>query len=309
MASFRRRIKRVSDPLDDRVKAQLVGAGYFSSGTQHSSSSDVVGDDSPCLSELLHSFLVDNHDATTVTDESETGSATFTPAEADCVDSKPDDTPSLEIIVKSTAVNHMDSFGSLLVADVSKAMEMLSFFNTDKAIFRCKVMAYLRQAGYNAAICKTKWSSSSAGVTAGNHEFIDVVQSVSSTWQNRYFIDLDFASEFEIAMPTSEYSRLLQYCPKVFVGKGEELKKVVRAMSDSAKRSLKSKELSLPPWRKNRYMQKKWFAPYRRTTNQSPANSGSQTGATVHPINVVKCRYVGFDNADTVNDRLFVRAR
>ncbi|KAK8650802.1 hypothetical protein V6N13_140426 [Hibiscus sabdariffa] len=304
MASFRRRIKRVTDPLDDRVKAQLVGAGYFSSGSQHSSSSNAVGDDSPCLSELVHSFLEDNHDAT-VTDP-ETGSGTFTP-EADCVDSKLDDTASLEIIVKSTAVSHMDSFGNLLVADVSKAMEMLSFSKTDKAISKRKVMAYLRQAGYNAAICMTKWSSSSAGITAGSHEFIDVVQSVSSMWQNRYFIDLDFASEFEIAMPTSEYSRLLQYCPKVYVGKGEELKKVVRAMSDSAKRSLKSKELSLPPWRKNRYMQNKWFAPYRRTTNQSPENSISQTGATVHPINVVKCRYVGFD--DAVNDRLFVRAR
>ncbi|GMI76202.1 hypothetical protein like AT3G07350 [Hibiscus trionum] len=302
MATSHRRVKRVSDPLDDRVKAQLVGAGYFSSGSEHSASSAIAGDDSPCLSELVHSFLEDNHD---VDADQQTGNDAYTD-DADLVVSDLDETASLEIIVKSTALNDTDSYRNILAADVSKAMEMLSFFKTDKSIFRRNVMVYLRQAGYNAAICKTKWSSS-GGVTAGSYEFIDVVQSVSSTWQKRYFIDLDFASEFEIAMPTSEYSRLLQYCPKVFVGKSEELKKIVRTMSDSAKRSLKSRELSLPPWRKNRYMQKKWFAPYRRTTSQTPANSGSLTGATVHQVNDVQCRYVGFD--DAVNGRLFVRTR
>ncbi|KAK8541612.1 hypothetical protein V6N13_137787 [Hibiscus sabdariffa] len=302
MACFHTRVKRVTDPLDDRVKAQLVGAGYFSSGSEHSA---VVGDDSPCLSELVHSFLEDNHDAP---DIQQTGGNDGYAADDDLVVSDLDDsvTASLEIIVQSVALNSMDSYRNLLLADVSKAMEMLSFFKTDKSIFRREVMVYLREAGYNAAICKTKWSSS-GGTTAGSYEFIDVVQSVSSTWQKRYFVDLDFASEFEIAMPTSEYSRLLQYCPKVFVGKSEELKKIVSAMSDSAKRSLKSRELSLPPWRKNRYMQKKWFAPYRRTTNRTPANSSSLAGATVRPVNDVQCRYVGFD--DAVNGRLFVRTR
>ncbi|KAK8532418.1 hypothetical protein V6N13_131747 [Hibiscus sabdariffa] len=299
MYTFHRRVKRVTDPLDDRVKAQLVGAGYFSSGSEHSA---VDGDDSPSLSELVHSFLEDNHNSA----DQQTGGNDGYAAEDDLVVSDLDDTASLEIIVKSVALNGMDSYGNLLLAEISKAMEMLSFFITDKSIFRREVMAYLREAGYNAAICKTKWSPS-GGTTAGSYEFIDVVQSVSSTWQKRYFVDLDFASEFEIAMPTSEYSRLLQYCPKVFVGKSEELKKIVRTMSDSAKRSLKSRELSLPPWRKNRYMQKKWFAPYRRTTSRTPANSSSVAGATVRPVNDVQCRYVGFD--DAVNGRLFVRTR
>ncbi|XWS31220.1 hypothetical protein CRYUN_Cryun23aG0058700 [Craigia yunnanensis] len=298
MASFGRRIKRVTDPLDDRVKARLVGASYVSSGSEHSASAAVAEDDSPSLSELVHSFLEDDHDAAEQTGYSD----------SDRVDSNLDNADSLEIIVKSIALNNTDtdSYRNLLMAHVLKAMEMLSFFKTDKAIFRRKVMAYLREAGHNAAICKTKWSSSGA-LTAGNYEFIDVVQSVSSTWQNRYFIDLDFASEFEIARPTSDYSRLLQYLPMVFVGKNEELKKIVKVMSDSAKRSLKSKELSLPPWRKNRYMQNKWFAPYRRTTNQIPASSSSLTPAAIHPVNVVQCRYVGFD--DAVNGRLFVHTR
>ncbi|MBA0548365.1 hypothetical protein Golob_019471 [Gossypium lobatum] len=299
-----RRVKRVTDPLDDRVKAQLVGAGYFSSGSEHSGSDAVAGDDSPCLSELVDSFLEDNHYGTDETGGGN-GSTTYI-SDADCVDSNYDNTALLEIIVRSNAVNDRDCYRNLLVDRVLEAKDMVSVFKMDKAVFKRKVMAYLREAGYDAAICKTKWSSS-GGITAGNYEFIDVMRSVSSSRQNRYFVNLDFASEFEIAMPTGEYSRLLQYCPKVFVGKSEELKKIVRAMCDAAKRSLKSKGLSLPPWRKNRYMQNKWFASYRRTTSQTPADSGSLTTMTIHSVNVVQCRYVGFD--DAVNSRMFVRTR
>ncbi|OMO66158.1 hypothetical protein CCACVL1_21291 [Corchorus capsularis] len=298
MAGFGRRIKRVTDPLDDRVKARLVGVdGYVSSGSEHSATSAVGEDDSPCLSELVHSFLEDDHDAAEKTGYN---------SDSDRVDSHLDINESLEIIVRSTARSNADSYRNLLMAHVLKAMEMLSFFKTDNTVFRRKIMAYLRQVGHNAAICKTKWSSS-GGLTGGNYEFIDVVQSVSPTVQNRYFIDLDFASGFEIARPTTEYSRLLQSLPKVFAGKGEELKKIVKVMSDSAKRSLKSNELTLPPWRKNRYMQNKWFGPYRRTTNQIAASSTSSTHTAIQPVNVVKCRYVGFD--DALNGRLFVRTR
>ncbi|XP_021274363.1 uncharacterized protein LOC110409369 [Herrania umbratica] len=295
MAAFVRRIKRVTDPLDDRVKARLVGVSYISSGSEHSATA--AEDDSPCLSELVHSFLEDDKEAAEQTGYN---------SDPDRVDSNLDTTVLIEIIIKSSAFDNADSYRNLLMAHVLKAMEMFSFFKTDTSTFRRKIMAYLREIGHNAAICKTKWSSS-GGLTAGNYEFIDVLQSVSSTWQNRYFIDLDFASEFEIARPTSEYSRLLQYLPRVFVGKHEELKKIVKVMSDSAKRSLKSKELSLPPWRKNRYMQNKWFGPYRRTTNQMSASFSSLTPAMIRPANVVKCRYVGFD--DAVNGRLFVRTR
>ncbi|XVF81257.1 hypothetical protein PTKIN_Ptkin15bG0141400 [Pterospermum kingtungense] len=284
------RIKRVTDPLDDRVKARLVGV---SSGSEHSAGED----DSPCLSELVHSFLEEDHDA---------GEQTGYDPDSERIDSSLDTTESLEILIESTSLNNTDCCRNLLMAHVLKAMEMLSFFETDKAVFRRNVMAYLRQVGHNAAICKTKWSSS-GGLTAGTYEFIDVVQSPSSTCQNRYFIDLDFASEFEIARPTSEYTKMLKHLPRVFVGKNEELKRIVKVMSDSARKSLKSNELSLPPWRKNRYMQNKWFGPYRRTTNQTPSSSGQLKQATIHPANVVKCRYVGFD--DAVNGRMFVRTR
>ncbi|GMI66357.1 hypothetical protein like AT3G07350 [Hibiscus trionum] len=294
MAGFRTRVKRVTDPLDDRVKALLVGAASSSSGSEQSAATE---DDSPCLSELVHSFLEDDRDAAEQTGYN---------SDSDRVDSSLDATESLESIIKLTSLNSTDSYRNLLLAHVSNAIQMLSFFRMDKAIFRRKVMAYLRQVGHNAAICITKWSSS-GGLTAGSYEFIEVVQSVSPFRQNRYFVDLDFASEFEIARPTSDYSRLLQYLPRVFIGKTEELKKIVKVMTDSAKRSLKSKQLSLPPWRKNRYMQNKWFSPYRRTTKQIQASNTSLTPATIHPRNTVQCRFVGFD--DAVNGGMFVRTR
>ncbi|KAK8979770.1 hypothetical protein V6N11_065973 [Hibiscus sabdariffa] len=253
MAASDRRIKRVSDPLDDRVKARLVGASYESSGSEHSAAA-VVEDDSPCLSELVHGFLEDDHDVGAAEQKGYN-------SDSDRVDS------SLDISV----------------------------------IFRRNVMAYLREVGHNAAICKTKWSSS-GGLTAGNYEFIDVVQSVSPTWQIRYFVDLDFTSEFEIARPTGEYSRLLHHLPRVFVGKDEELKRTVKVMSEWVKKSLKSKELTLPPWRKNRYMQNKWFGPYRRTANSNPSST-----LTIDAVNIVQCRSVGFE--DAVKGRLFVRTR
>ncbi|KAK8573295.1 hypothetical protein V6N13_100097 [Hibiscus sabdariffa] len=265
MAASDRRIKRVSDPLDDRVKARLVGASYESSGSEHSAAA-VVEDDSPCLSELVHGFLEDDHDVGAAEQKGYN-------SDSDRVDSSLDISGSLQIIIKSTSLSNTDSYRNLLMAHV----------------------------GHNAAICKTKWSSS-GGLTAGNYEFIDVVQSVSPTWQIRYFVDLDFTSEFEIARPTGEYSRLLHHLPRVFVGKDEELKRTVKVMSEWVKKSLKSKELTLPPWRKNRYMQNKWFGPYRRTANSNPSST-----LTIDAVNIVQCRSVGFE--DAVKGRLFVRTR
>ncbi|KAF2284562.1 hypothetical protein GH714_027035 [Hevea brasiliensis] len=255
------RAKRVTDPLDDKAKARLVGAqlSYVSSGSEHST------DDSPCLSKLVHGFLEDDSDTQSLGYESD----------SDQDDSVADCTDFVEDIVGSATGNSTDSR---------------------------KVMSFLRELGHNAGICKTKWNSS-GGLTAGSYEFIDVVQS-SSTWQNRYIIDLDFASQFEIARPTSQYLKPLQSLPRVFVGRNEELKIIIKAMCDAARRSLKSKNLSLPPWRKNRYMQNKWLGPYRRTTNPTPASSLT---SVIHPVNGVTCRLVGFD--DGVSGRLFVRTR
>jgi uncharacterized protein (TIGR01615 family) len=284
------RSKRVTDPLDDKAKARLVGRqlSYVSSGSEHSADDD---DDLPCLSELVHGFL--ENDDSDLTDDSVNGYE----SDSDRVDSVADCKDFVEGILRSGS---RDSYRNLLSAHVSKAMEAFSCLINQRPVLRRKVMSSLRELGHNAAICKTKWESSGGGgLTAGGYEFIDVVQSKSSTLQNRYVVDLDFASQFEIARPTSQFLKLLRSLPRVFVGRSEDLKTIVKSISDASKRSLKSRELSLPPWRKNRYMQNKWFGPYRRTVNPSPATPPS--------VDVVKCRCVGFD--DAVNGRLFVRTR
>jgi hypothetical protein len=69
MSSFVRS-KRVTDPLDDKAKARLVGRqlSYVSSGSEHSADDD---DDLPCLSELVHGFL--ENDDSDLTDDSVNG--------------------------------------------------------------------------------------------------------------------------------------------------------------------------------------------------------------------------------------------
>ncbi|GFP89483.1 hypothetical protein PHJA_001091900 [Phtheirospermum japonicum] len=181
-----------------------------------------------------------------------------------------------------------DEFKGVLEDHVLKALQAFSSGESDKQIVRRSVMAYLKNCGYNAAVCKTKWPSS-GGLTAGNHEFVDVI--AKDPAGTRYFVDLDFASEFEIARPTSSYERLRRCLPAVFVGKTEDLKRILKAVSDAARRSLRSGGLHLPPWRKHRFVQNKWLGPYRRTINLFPASfcpANSSYGA-------VECRAVGFD--------------
>ncbi|KAH1032477.1 hypothetical protein J1N35_044651 [Gossypium stocksii] len=132
-------------------KARLVGVSYNRSGSEHSAAIVVEDDDSPRLSELVHNFLEDDLDAAEQTGYN---------SDSDRVDSNLDFTDSLEIIIKSTSLNNTDAYRNLLMAHVLRAMEMLSFFKTNKAIFNRKVMAYFSEVGHNAAIYKTKWSSS-----------------------------------------------------------------------------------------------------------------------------------------------------
>ncbi|KAJ4829275.1 hypothetical protein Tsubulata_025782 [Turnera subulata] len=301
------RSKRVTHPLDDKAKARLVGCGgqlsYVSSGSEHSAAEYYDGDDSPCLSQLVHCFLEEEEEDQRNDPDTHQPSSLGYESDSDRVDSVAD-TPDLMIeddVLRCTAgVGHSDPYRNLLLAHVLKAMEALSSFKNQKPVFRRKVMSFLRELGHNAAICKTKWDSS-GGLTAGGYEFIDVV--VLQTSQ-RYVLDLEFASQFEIARPTSQYQKLSQLLPRVFVGKGDDLKRIVKVMCDAARRSLRSRDLSIPPWRKNRYMQNKWFGPYRRTTNPVAAAASS---VGMQAVNGVKCRCVGFD--DGLSGRLFVRTR
>lgn len=304
MMNFARK-KRVTDPFDDEAKARLVGGDLrqlsgVSSGSEHSGAGE-----SPCLSELVHGFFLEDNG-----DECDSVGNDF---DSDRVDSVSDCMDSVEDLLRLSAVNSnnntVDSYKSLLHAHVSEAAEKFAFLRERKSVsvYRRNVMSFLRDKGHNAAICKTRWDSS-GGITAGSHEFIDVVRSGPSTWQNRYFVELDFAGQFEIARPTSGYSEILSFVPGIFVGTAEELKRTVFALCGAAKRCLRSRGLSVPPWRKNRYMQNKWFGPYRRTANPV---QGNPVPVAVSSFSGAQCKLVGFDDAVSEARRggVFVRTR
>lgn len=277
------RMKRVTDPLDERVKARIVGRdgfdpGYVSSGSEHSAHDrdDVI---SPGLSNLFFGFNGDS-----------------VPEGVECSEDNGERDPSIsdsnEVnvdLIEPILRDQRDLFQKVLLAHVMRGLQVFSCAKSSKQTVGRNVMAYLINFGYNVAICKTKWDSS-GGLTAGNHEFIDVIRPEQNT---RYFIDLDFASEFEIARPTESYERLQKCLPVVFVGTSDILKQILKVMSDGAKRSLKRRGLLLPPWRKHRFMQNKWLGTYRRTTNIFPASFSS--ASTVNQRYSVKCRAIGFD--------------
>ncbi|XP_058745408.1 uncharacterized protein LOC131618162 [Vicia villosa] len=291
------RNKRVTDPFNDEAKARLLGGNFrqlsgVSSGSEHSGDGEFTS--SPSLTELVHGFLEEDN-------ENECDSAE-TDLDSKRVDSVSDCLDSVEDLLKLRGENaDADSYLNMLRVHVSEAAVKFAFLKERSfSVFNRNVMSFLREKGHNAAICKTRWESS-GGLISGNHEFIDVVRSGSSTWQTRYFVELDFAGKFEIARPTSSYTEIMSYVPEIFVGTSEELKRTVLALCGAVKLCLRSKGLSIPPWRKNRYMQNKWFGPYRRTTNPV---QGNPVPAVVSSSSGVKCRLVGFN--DVIS---FVRTR
>ncbi|XP_010493642.1 PREDICTED: uncharacterized protein LOC104770875 [Camelina sativa] len=124
-------------------------------------------------------------------------------------------------------------------------------------------MGYLRGKGFDAGLCKSRWVKFGKN-TAGKYEYVDV----KGGDENRYIVETNLAGEFEIARPTTRYLSLLAHIPRVFVGTPEELKQLVRIMSFEISRSMKRAEIYVPPWRRNGYMQAKWFGHYKRTSNE-----------------------------------------
>ncbi|KAF8082072.1 hypothetical protein N665_0850s0023 [Sinapis alba] len=300
---FFSRAKRVTDPLADEVRAQLVGCS-FSSGSEHTGDED-FDDDSPCLSDLVQGYFLEDEVNNTVHEESRWCDNDNNDSDSDSSSDSErahlqDYAEDIAKLLKNSL--NEDTYGRMVLFHVAKAMEMLSLSTIvsdqeQRAVLRRKLMSILRELRHNAAICKTKWKSS-GGLTAGNHEFIDVIVVATSSQTIRYIVDIDFKSQFQIARPTVQYARVLQSLPTVFVGRGDDLKRILRVVCDAARVSLKSRGLTLPPWRKNRYMQTRWLGSYKRTANLMPSAPAGNT---------VMCRAIGFDNA--VGGRLFVRTR
>ncbi|XP_058200328.1 uncharacterized protein LOC131315212 [Rhododendron vialii] len=140
--------------------------------------------------------------------------------------------------------------------------------------FKRRVVARLRDRGFDAGLCKSKWDRIGR-FPSGSHEYMDVT--VSGT---RYIIEFSLSDEFSIARATECFSSLLQLVPPIFVGKVEELKQVVRLLCNAIKVSMRSMDMHVPPWRRFGYMKAKWFgSDFERTTGKVTVEMSSGPGS------------------------------
>ncbi|OEL19128.1 hypothetical protein BAE44_0019854 [Dichanthelium oligosanthes] len=122
----------------------------------------------------------------------------------------------------------------------------------------------LRDAGYNSALCKSKWTRS-PDIPSGEHSYVDVVMQTRSGKAVRVVVELSFRGEFEVARAGAEYRALVAALPEVFVGRADRLRGVVKAMCAAAKQCMKENNMHMGPWRKHKYMQAKWLGTPERT--------------------------------------------
>ncbi|KAI3870845.1 hypothetical protein MKX03_013736 [Papaver bracteatum] len=125
-------------------------------------------------------------------------------------------------------------------------------------------------AGFDAAICKSKWRSFK-NIPSGEHIYVDVMDNNSSSKKKgeaiRVVIELNFRAEFEMARANDEYNRLNSRLPEVFVGKAERLRTLIKIMCGAAKKCMKENKMHMGPWRKQKYMEAKWFGTCERTSS------------------------------------------
>ncbi|CAL4954587.1 unnamed protein product [Urochloa decumbens] len=128
----------------------------------------------------------------------------------------------------------------------------------------------LRDAGYNSALCTSKWTRS-PDIPSGEHSYVDVVVQTRSGKAVRVVVELSFRAEFEVARAGAEYRALVAALPEVFVGRADRLRGVVKAMCAAAKQCMKENNMHMGPWRKHKYMQAKWLGTPERTAAEAAA--------------------------------------
>jgi len=106
------------------------------------------------------------------------------------------------------------------------------------------------------------WSKNIWQWFAGFHEYIDVL--VQEGNESRLLVEVDFQSDFQMAKACQNYRDLINLLPETFVGKPKHLNRIVHILCDAGKRSLKEKGIHIGPWRRRKFVQKKWSAPHKR---------------------------------------------
>ncbi|CAN6546771.1 hypothetical protein ACFX13_037898 [Malus domestica] len=277
------RFQRVAAAFDEVARVRLCE----SSGSEYSAAGESFAD----LSDLVKSFIeggdfeeggddqdvVRNEKEHLVDEKSEAG---------DWSDSETKNSLESLFYVKS------DGLKKKIVTEVEVALAGIGDDNSSPG-FKRRLMTHLRHKGFDAGLCKSKWVKSSR-FPAGDYEFVDV--NLKGT---RYIVEPFLFREFEIARPTTRYTSLLDVFPNTFVGEVDELKKIVRLMCTEIKKSMKSVDMSMPPWRRNGYMQAKWFGSYKRTTNALASSAAAnETLESNHGFGGVK-RSMGFEALPT----------
>ncbi|KAL3519389.1 hypothetical protein ACH5RR_017538 [Cinchona calisaya] len=252
MAKIPVRFKRVAAVFDEEARARL----YESSGSEHNSAETLTD-----LSYLVNSFLENDHHGRVDDQENDhAADKVESSSERNCSDSEIKDS------LKRLFDFQVDEVKRNILVGVENALRELgnnSIVDSSSVDFKRRLMARLRERGFDAGLCKSKWEKV-GHCPSGDYEYIDVYASGT-----RYFIEVSLAKEFTIARPTECYAALLNIFPQIFVGKQDDLKQVNRLMCNAIKKSMKKMDIHVPPWRRSSYMQAKWFSSYKRTFNEA----------------------------------------
>lgn len=166
--------------------------------------------------------------------------------------------------------------------------------------FMRQVSRCLQNAGFNSAICNTKWTSSH-NLPSGEHTFLDVIHSTSKQKPDvRVIIELNFRSQFEMGKASEDYNNLVRKLPEVYVGKVERLRNIIKVMCMAAKRCLKENKMHMGPWRKHKYMQAKWLGPCKRNTSTNSLSM--EYSQAVSPKQKVKASMLTVDLSDKISN-------
>ncbi|XP_010553458.1 PREDICTED: uncharacterized protein LOC104823541 [Tarenaya hassleriana] len=150
-----------------------------------------------------------------------------------------------------------------IAAEVVAASEIVG--EKETSCSKRQLMDFLRNKGFDAGLCKSRWEKFGKN-PSGKYEYVDV--QIDGSDRNRYIVEPNISGEFQIARPTERYLAMIAEVPRVFVGTPRELKLLVRIMCNEMRLSMKHVGVHVPPWRRNGYMQAKWFGHYKRTVNE-----------------------------------------
>ncbi|KAM7263322.1 hypothetical protein ACFE04_001005 [Oxalis oulophora] len=274
MVNIPLKFKRLAAAFDAGSKVAARPCSGDSSGSEHFSL-----DDSTDLSDLVNIFLEreyydlsnnrvdEEHDQVVEKLERKTKNHKIIEKEDEeedyfCFDSE--NKEMLENLLK-------DGDDDVIRKKIHAEVELIAASYSSSPEFKRRLMAALRERGFDAGLCKSRWEKFGRH-PSGSYDYIDVNHNGV-----RYIVEVYLAGQFEIARPTHNYSSLLNSFPHIVIAKPDEMKQIVRIMCASIRESMKKMGLHVPPWRRNGYTQAKWFGPYKRTTREFSTKSTSST--------------------------------